>query len=152
MNNQPKLIMTNGSVKPPTWFWVVAVIALIWNLMGVGAYLGEAFATEEMLAAMPDEQREVLASRPAWATAAFALAVWGGFFGSLLLVLRRKLAQTILIVSLLGVLVQMIYNLFIAGSTITYGPGQIVMALMIPLVSIGLVLMAKKGIAVGWLK
>ncbi len=144
--------MTNGSVKAPAWFMVVAVIALIWNLLGVGAYLVEAFASPEMLEAMPDEQREVLENRPAWATAAFAVAVWGGFFGCLLLVLKRKLSQTILIVSLVGVLVQMIYNLFVAGSTITYGPGEIAMALMIPVVSLALVLMAKKGIASGWLK
>ncbi len=144
--------MTNGSVKAPTWFMVVAVIALIWNLLGVLAYLGEAFATEEMIAAMTEEQRTMLENRPVWATAAFALAVWGGLLGCLLLVLKRKLSQLILIISLVGVLVQMIYNLFIAGSTVTYGPGQIVMALMIPLISILLVLMAKKGIAAGWLK
>ena len=67
--------MTNESVKPPAWFTVVAVIALIWNLLGVFAYLGEAFATPEMLEAMPAEQRDVLENRPAWATVAFALAV-----------------------------------------------------------------------------
>ena len=46
----------------------------------------------------------------------------------------------------------MIFNLFIAESTITYGPGQIIMVLMIPIVSVALVLMARKGIASGWLK
>ncbi|MEQ8905153.1 hypothetical protein [Ekhidna sp.] len=101
---------------------------------------------------MPEEQREVLANRPAWATAAFAIAVWGGFLGCLMLIFRKSLAYILLVASLLGVLVQMIYNLFIAGSTITYGPGQIIMALMIPLIGIGLVLFAKKGKKVGWLK
>lgn len=144
--------MTTESVKPPTWFIIVAVIALIWNLLGVGAYLTEAFATPEILEAMPEEQRTEIENRPAWATAAFALAVWGGFFGSLLLLLKRKLAQLILIVSLIGVLVQMIYNIFIAGSNTTYGPFEIAMALLIPLIAILLVLMAKKGIATGWLK
>ena len=67
--------MTNESVKPPAWFTVVAVITLIWNLLGVFAYLGEAFATPGMLEAMPAEQRDILESRPAWATVAFALAV-----------------------------------------------------------------------------
>ncbi len=144
--------MTNGSVKPPAWFMVVAVIALIWNLLGVGAYLTEAFATPEILEAMPEEQRTEIENRPAWATAAFALAVWGGFFGCLLLLLKRRLAQLILIVSLIGVLVQMMYNLFIAGSSTTYGPFEIVMALLIPVIAIALVLMAKKGISAGWLK
>ena len=144
--------MTTESIKPPTWFWVVSILALIWNLMGVGAYLAEAFATEEMLAAMSEQDRSMLESRPAWATAAFALAVWGGFLGCLLLVLRKSLAHTILILSLIGVLVQMVYNLFIAGSTISYGPFQIVMALMIPIIALALVFFAKKGKANGWLR
>lgn len=144
--------MTNESTKLPAWFIVVAIIALIWNLLGVFAYLGEAFATPEMIEAMPEEQRNMIENRPAWATAAFALAVWGGFLGSLLLVLKRKLSQIVLTVSLLGVVVQMIYNLFIAESTVTYGPLQIVMAIMIPLIALGLVMMSKKGISHGWLK
>ena len=144
--------MTHESVKPPTWFWVVAAIAFIWNLLGVFAYLGEAFATPEMLEAMTEEQRAMITQRPAWATAAFAIAVWGGFLGCLLLLLRRGLAHMILILSLAGVLVQMIYNLFIAESTVSYGPGQLVMAILIPLVGVGLVLLAKKGKRVGWLR
>ncbi|WP_424961729.1 hypothetical protein [Ekhidna sp.] len=144
--------MTNESVKPPTWFWVVAVIALLWNLMGVLAYLGEALATPEMLEAMPDDQRNMIENRPAWATAAFAIAVWGGAIGSLLLLLRKGLAYTVLIASLIGVIVQMIYNLFIAESTASYGPGEIAMVIMIPLIGILLVLFAKRGKASGWLK
>lgn len=144
--------MTNESVKPPTWFWVVAVIALLWNLMGVLAYLGEAFATPEMMEAMPEDQRMMIENRPAWATAAFAIAVWGGALGSLLLLLRKGLSYTILIISLIGVLVQMVYNLFIAESTASYGPAQIAMVIMIPLIGILLILFAKRGKTVGWLK
>lgn len=143
--------MTTESIKPPTWFWVVATIALIWNIMGVGAYLAQAFATEEMLAAMTEAERNVLETRPAWATAAFAIAVWGGFLGCVLLVLRKKLAQTVLIVSLLGVLVQMVFNLFIATEMISYGPFETFMALIIPAIGLALVLFAKKGIEKGWL-
>ncbi len=144
--------MTNESVKPPSWFWAIAFIALIWNLLGVFAYLGQAFATPEMLEAMPEQDRLMIEQRPAWATAAFAIAVWGGFLGCLLLVLRRGLAHIILMLSLLGVIVQMIYNLFIAESTIDYGPGQLIMAILIPLVAGGLVLLSKKGKRVGWLR
>ena len=144
--------MTNESVKPPTWFWVVAAIALLWNLMGALAYLGETFATPEMMEAMQEDQRRMIENRPTWATAAFAIAVWGGALGSLLLLLRKGLAYTVLIVSLIGVLVQMIYNLFIAESTASYGPGEIAMVIMIPLIGVLLILFAKKGKAAGWLK
>ena len=143
--------MTNQSVKPPVWFWVVSAIALLWNLMGVLAYLGQAFATPEMMEAMPEADRLMIEQRPAWATAAFAIAVWGGALGSLLLLLRRGLAHLILVLSLAGIVVQMTYNLFIAETTVDYGPAQVSMIIMIPLVGILLILLAKKGKQAGWL-
>ena len=71
--------MTNSTNKPPVWFWIISVIALIWNGLGVMAYLARAFATEEMIAALPEEQQaEYLVEYPAWYTAAFAIAVFAG--------------------------------------------------------------------------
>ncbi|MBN2868591.1 MAG: hypothetical protein JXK08_07965, partial [Flavobacteriaceae bacterium] len=61
--------MTTTAQKPPIWFWIVSVIALLWNAMGVMAYLGQAFLTEEALAAMPPEQQEIYSiDYPAWYT------------------------------------------------------------------------------------
>ena len=91
--------MTTEQSKPATWFWVVSVVALVWNAMGVVAYLGTVMMTPEAREAMTEPQRALLDATPAWATGAFALAVWGGALGSLLLVLRKKLATTVLIVS-----------------------------------------------------
>jgi len=143
--------MTNEPIKPPTWFWVVAAIALLWNLMGVLAYLGEAFATPEMLESMPSEQRDLIENRPAWATAAYALAVWGGLLGCIFLLLKKGIAQIVFIVSLAGILIQMAYNLFIAESTLSYGPGQVAMVIMIPLIGVLLVFLAKRGKSEEWL-
>ena len=144
--------MTNEYVKPPIWFWVVSVLALIWNLAGVVVYLAQAFATPEMMKAMPEEERMMIEQRPAWATSAFAIAVWGGLLGSLLLILRGRLAHLILVVSMIGIIVHMIYNLFIVESTMDYEPGQVIMSIMIPLTGAGLILLAKKAKAKDWLR
>ncbi len=42
--------MTNPLNKAPVWFWMLSVLALLWNLIGVIAYLTMAFATDEMIA------------------------------------------------------------------------------------------------------
>ena len=144
--------MTNGSVKPPTWLWVVSIIALLWNLAGVGAYLSQAFTPDDVFAQMEQAVQDLINQTPAWATAAFAVAVWGGALGSLLLILRRKLAHTVLIISLVGILVQMFYNFFMSNSMEVYGPDGAIMPIMVILIGVGLVLFAKKGKAVGWLK
>ena len=130
------------SLKPPTWFWIVAALALVWNLLGVFAYLGQVFATPEMLDAMTADQRALMENTPAWATGAFAIAVWGGALGCILLLLRKKLSKIVFVVSLIGILVQMYYNIFMSNSMEVYGPGGLVMPIMVLLVGVGLIWMA----------
>lgn len=137
--------------KPATWFWIVAVIALVWNLMGVMAYIAQVTMSAEALQALPDNERALYESVPAWATAAFAIAVWGGALGSVLLLLRRKLATSILIVSFFGIIVQMVHSFGMANSIEVYGPGGMVMPVMILIFGAGLIWFSRKATANGWL-
>ncbi len=105
--------MTNSTTKPSTIFWVISIIALFWNIMGVVAYLGQAYMTEEALLVLPKAEQAYYTNIPAWITAAFAIAVFTGFLGSLALVLKKKWAKLMFIVSLIAVVIQVIYNLFI---------------------------------------
>jgi hypothetical protein len=135
------------TTKPPIWFWIISAIALIWNGMGVMAYLGRAYATDEMIAALPSEQQaEFLVEYPAWYTASFALAVFCGVFGALLLLLRKKMAYFFLIISALGAIVQH-YYLF---SNVEMP--SIIMPVMIIVVCLFLVWLAKNAIAKNWIK
>jgi len=144
--------MANESTrKPPIWFWIVSVIALIWNGMGVNAYLQQAYNTESFRAMYNEQQLEMVNNTPSWATAAFAIAVFGGLLGCLALLLRKKWAKPLLLVSLIGIVVQMIYNLFMSKAMEVYGPGAIIMPIMVLIVGVFLVWFAKKGIAKGWL-
>ena len=82
------------SNKPNTGFWILSILALVWNLMGVLNYIGQAFITDDMKALLPESQRLYMESVPSWATAAFAFAVFAGVLGCLLLLLRKKIAKT----------------------------------------------------------
>jgi len=57
-------------------------------------------------AALPLDQRAMWDATPTWMIAAYALAVWVGLAGAVLLVLRRKLAVPLLLASLVAVIVQ----------------------------------------------
>lgn len=105
--------MTNSSNKPSTLFWIISVIALFWNIMGVVAYLTQAYMTDEAKALLPEADQAYYANVPAWVTAAFALAVFTGFLGSIALVLKKKWAKPLFLVSFVTVVIQVIYNLFI---------------------------------------
>lgn len=143
--------MTNKT-KPATWYWVVSVLALIWNLIGVLAYLGQAFITEEMKAEYTAEQLTLLEGRPAWVTAAFAIAVWGGLLGCIALLIRKRWARPLLLVSLLGIVAQTGYNLFATNATEIFGTLQgLVMPLIVVIIGILLVLIAKIADRKQWL-
>jgi uncharacterized membrane protein len=137
--------------KPGTAFWIIAVIALIWNIMGVMAYLGQAYMTDDEKALLPEAERALYSDIPAWATAAFAFAVFGGLLGAIAILLRKKWATPLFIISLLGILVQMIYNFFISGAMDVYGPGGMIMPVMVLIIGFFLVYYSKKATANGWL-
>ncbi|MBT8244753.1 MAG: hypothetical protein HKP48_06165 [Winogradskyella sp.] len=136
------------TTKPPIWFWIISVLALIWNGMGVLAYLGKAFATEEMIAAPPEEQQvEFLMEFPAWYTAAFAIAVFAGIVGALCLLIRKKMAYILFVLSALGAIIQHIY-LFI---TVEMTGTQLVMPILVIAVCLYLIYFAKNSIKKNWI-
>uniref|UniRef100_UPI0040483491 hypothetical protein n=1 Tax=Polaribacter sp. TaxID=1920175 RepID=UPI0040483491 len=123
--------MNSTTNKPTTAFWVIGVIALVWNVMGVMAYLAQAYMTDDVLATLPEAEQALYQNIPAWATAAFAIAVFGGSLGCILLLMKKKLAKTVFSISLLGILVQMYYNLFQSNAMEVYGPGGMVMPILV---------------------
>ncbi len=141
--------MTNSMNKPAIWFWIISVLALLWNGAGVMAYLGRAFITDEMIAALPEEQQaEFLIEYPAWYTAAFALAVFCGVLGCVALLIRKKWAHTLFIISALGAIVQHTY-IFInieMTAAVAY-----VMPILVIVVCLFLIWFAKNAITKSWI-
>ncbi len=139
------------STKPATWFWVVSAIALVWNLMGVMAYIAQVTMSPEALQALPENERTLMESVPMWVTSAFAIAVWGSTLGSILLLMRKKIATPVLIFSFVGILVQMYYNLFMSKSMEVYGPGGLAMPIMVLLFGAFLIWFSRKSTDNGWI-
>jgi len=141
----------NEKNKPTKVFWIIGVIALLWNLMGVSAYLAQAYMSDEALAALPEAERALYENAPAWVTAAFATAVFGGTIACILLLLRRKTATLVFIISLIGIIVQMAYNIGISKAAEVYGPGGMLMPVMVLLIGIFLVWYSKTSYQKGWI-
>ena len=132
-------VSNNQIGEIPRWFSVIAWVAFVWNLLGVMAFAAQMMMTPEMLAALPEAERNLYETVPMWATIAFAFAVLGGATGSLLLALKKAIAFPVLILSLIGVIIQMYHSFFVIDSLAVYGPGQAIMPAMIVLIGIGLV-------------
>lgn len=140
-----------SSNTPPRSFLVVAGVGLVWNLLGVAAYVGQVTMDPDALGALPEAERMLFENVPSWATAAFAIAVNGGALGCLLLLLRKALATPVLIASLLGVLVQMYHSFFIANSIEVYGPGGMIMPISVLIIAVYLVWYSMDATKKGWI-
>lgn len=93
-------------IKAPRSFWIIASVSLIWNLIGVVNYLFTVTVSTETLAAMTQAERAQYTDVPVFVTACFAIAVFSGVAGSALLLLRRALSVSLLLVSLVAIILQ----------------------------------------------
>lgn len=143
---------TKNSQQIPVWFWVVSALALVWNLMGIMAYIQQVTLTPEALAAMSAAEQKLYNNTPSWVNGAFAIAVFGGGLGCLLLLLKKAFAQIIFIISLLAILTQMGYVFFVSRSIEVFGPGRMLMPIMIIVIAVLLVWFAKSSKQKGWIK
>jgi len=110
MNNQSR-------IKPTIWFWVLGVLALLWNLMGVYAYLMDAYMKDDIMATFSEAQKAIFIDQPIWLTAAYAFAVFGGTLGCVGLLLRKKWATPLFLISLIAVIARTAYYFFMTNST-----------------------------------
>jgi len=137
--------------KPPVWYWVIAGIALLWNGLGVYAYIAQVTLSDEAMAAFPAAQQELYSTTPNWAMAAFALGVFGGVLGSIALLMRRVWAKQLFIASMLGVVGVTVYQFFLSNTFEVMGDGAKIMPVMIVIGAILLLWFAFVATKKGWI-
>lgn len=125
-------------------FWAIGAFALIWNVLGGVNYIMQ--MNPDLVASLPDTHQAIINGRPAWATGGFAIGVFGGAIGSILLLLRKPAALYVFVTSLLGILITMIHTGRVATSIIKFSPAEIVVMIVLPvLVAAFLVWYSKMG-------
>jgi len=141
--------MTNS--KPATTFWIIAGIALLWNFMGLGAFISDVMSTPESLAATyTTEQLELINTYPAWTKIFYGLATICGTLGCIALILRKKWALPLFWASLLGVVVQQVHSIFMTDAVSVFGTtAALVFPLLIFVIACILVWYTKSSIAKG---
>jgi hypothetical protein len=136
--------------SPPGWFRIVALLGVLWNCIGTWGYLSSVGVVAPMME-MTAEETALVAGMPSWATAGFAVAVFGGLLGSLGLLLGKAWARLLLILSLLGMLVQFAWWLLMSGAMEQMGGQSAVMPAIVVAIGVLLIWLANMGIRRGWL-
>lgn len=104
--------MAEASVKAPWHVWLVGVFALLFNAIGVFDFVMNLWQGPAYLASagMTPEQIAHYRGMPVWMMVVWAVGVFGAFGASVLLLLRRRLAMPVFVVSLVAFLVSLLYT------------------------------------------
>ena len=127
------------------------VLALLWNLLGLVMFVMQVTTSPETLAAMPAAQRAVVEATPPWLDAVFGVAVATGVLGALGLLLRRRWAVAMFVLSLAAVLVQVLGGYLVTPAWAASGPAGLVLPALLVAVAIALLGYARTTARRGWL-
>lgn len=137
--------------NPPLSFWIFSGAALVWNLLGLVMYISTVTMQPEALAKMSAEHQAFYAGTPAWATAAFAIAVNAGVLGSLFLLLRKSWAVPMFVLSLVAVIAQNVDAFVLRDAYSLGGINSVIIPALVFVVAVLLVFYSRATKANGWL-
>ncbi len=92
--------METGRVKTPWHLWVVGVLGVLWNLIGVVDFSATVTKFEPYMSNFPQEALDYYYSMPVWSFVVWGIAVWAAFIGCILILMRKSMAVAFLGASL----------------------------------------------------
>jgi hypothetical protein len=107
--------------RTPWHLWVIGVVSLMWNAMGAFDFVMTQTRNEAYMSSFTPEQLSFFYGFPAWVVAAWAVGVWGGVLGSLMLLFRRRMAVWIFLASLAAIVITTFQNLVLSNGMAVVG-------------------------------
>lgn len=137
--------------KSPLWFWVIAALSLLWNIMGLFSFFGHLFIAEFGWQELAENEIALYQEYSLWTHIVFAVAVFSGFIGSIGLLLRKHWTYTVFLVSFLAIIPQMIHSVFFTSSIEVYGLSKaITMPIIVVLIAMLLIWFSKRSVYRNW--
>lgn len=138
--------------RTPVHLWIVGIVSLLWNAMGAFDYLATQMRLESYMSQFTEEQLAYWYGFPAWVVSAWAIAVWGAFFGSIALLLRKTWAVWLFGLSILGMAATSVYTFGMSEGASMMGTGEVIFSVIIWIVAIALFVYSRRQAANGVLR
>ena len=87
-----------------------------------------------LVADLPETHRAIIEGRPSWATGGFAVGVFAGLLGCLMLLFKKATAGILFMFSLMGIFITMIHTLHVVLAKTTFSVSEIFIMAILPLV------------------
>lgn len=97
-------------MRAPIHLWIIGILSLIWNAGGAFDYVAVKLQIPAYMAMQPPNAAAFFEDLPLYYSVAWAVGVWFSVLGSLLLLLRSRVAGSAFSLSLLGLLVASYYT------------------------------------------
>lgn len=134
----------SNALKTPHHLWWIGALALLWNCAGAFDYVMTETRNSSYMSAFTPEQLAYFNAFPMWAVATWALGVWGGVLGSMLLLMRRRWSVPVFAISLAGMVLTFFYNYVLTnGFDIMGGAGALAFTGVILVVGVALLFYAR---------
>ncbi|MBT8318836.1 MAG: hypothetical protein KJP01_01755 [Gramella sp.] len=138
-----------SDIKPPNSFWLVAIFAILWNIIEI--YFSS-FEIDFLQKNSTAEEFQKMQSLPFWYVIVFLIALFSEMLGSFTLFMRRKISTIFYAVALITLLFIEFYWLFFFDIKKT----SIIFSLIIPTAVIAiaafLYFYSKYAAKKGWIK
>lgn len=134
----------------PRWFKIVAIIAIVWNVLGLFAFLAQIMMTEEMINQLPEADQTLHRETPMWVNIVFGISVIAGTAGSIGLLLRHAWSIPVLAISLLAVAAQLSYMFFMSNIFEVKGIAAAILPMCILAIAVLLLILSLQAKQKGW--
>jgi hypothetical protein len=139
--------------RTPWHLWVVGGVSLLWNAMGALDFTMTQTKNEAYMKAFTPEQLDYFYGFPLWVVLLWGISTWGSVLGSLLLLLRRRLARGAFLASLVAMIPVFVHNYVLTdGLRIMGGGAPVVFTAVIVVVAVLLLVYARRQAARGVLR
>jgi hypothetical protein len=142
--------MTDTDERRPAarWYLIGAIASVLFMALGCAVYVMHVTADP---ATLPLDQRAAYAAEPAWLTGLNAVAVWVGLIGAVLLILKRGLAETLLLVSFIATLLWLAGLFVVPALRDALSTNDIAVAVIVTLITGTIYSFARHSRQRGWL-
>jgi hypothetical protein len=130
------------------WYMIAAIASVLFMLVGCVGFVLDRMTDPSSL---PLDQRTIVLARPLWSVLAYGLAVWVGLAGAVLLVMKRKLAEPLLLVSLVAAVATFLPYAVVPGVRDNVSTNDIAFALVILAITWTVFWFARHSRQRGWL-
>lgn len=131
------------------WYRIAAIAALLFMAAACAMY-GLHVATNPQ--SLPLDQRTVFEAEPLWVTSAFGLGAVAGLAASAMLVFRRKMAQPLMLISLVAMLAWLAGLLLVPGLRDVITTNDIAVAVLVAAITWTIFWFARHSAQRGWLR